>query len=193
MRETIWTLNPSDFAFLWEECKRCFWLKVTRDFRRPQIPMAKIFTVIDEEMRKHFAGRRTGDVLPALPSGVLDTQEHWVESVPLPIPGSPRVASSEAGSTAWFASTTAAPRSSISKPRSARPPTFRSMDASSIPTPSLLKTHRQTSLVSGPLRALALSSLTRIASKKMPPAAHSSSVASPGLRSKRTTPLFSRF
>ena len=86
MRETIWTLNPSDFAFLWEECKRCFWLKVTRDFRRPQIPMAKIFTVIDEEMRKHFAGRRTGDVLPALLPGVLDTQEYWVESVPLSIP-----------------------------------------------------------------------------------------------------------
>lgn len=87
MAPNVWTLNPSDLTFLWEECKRCFWLRVTQDFRRPAAPFPKIFSIIDEEMRKHYSGRRTEDVLPALPRGVLDTTEYWAESVPLAIPG----------------------------------------------------------------------------------------------------------
>lgn len=81
-----WTLSPSDFAFLWEECKRCFYLKIVSSFRRPGGPMPKIFTVIDEQMKVHFTGKRTSDVLPALPSGILDPSGSWVQSTPLTVP-----------------------------------------------------------------------------------------------------------
>jgi hypothetical protein len=48
-----WKLSPSDFAFLWEECQRCFYLKVVRQFYRPWSPMPKIFTKIDGIMKRY--------------------------------------------------------------------------------------------------------------------------------------------
>lgn len=86
MPNRTWTLSPSDFAFLWEECKRCFYLKVVSGFRRPGGPMPKIFNIIDAQMKVHFTGKRTTDVLPALPAGTLDPSGSWVQSTPLTIP-----------------------------------------------------------------------------------------------------------
>ncbi|HEV2489164.1 MAG TPA: PD-(D/E)XK nuclease family protein [Candidatus Acidoferrales bacterium] len=79
-------LNPSDFAFLWEECKRCFYLKVRENFRRPATPMAKIFTVIDGEMKKYFDGKRTEKMMPFLPPGIVDGDVSWVQSKPIEVP-----------------------------------------------------------------------------------------------------------
>ena len=87
MSGNVWTLSPSNFTFLWKECRRCFYLEVVRNFRRPRPPMAKIFTRIDEEMRRHFHQRRTEEPLPELPPGVLDTTEYRVESAPIALPG----------------------------------------------------------------------------------------------------------
>ena len=80
-------LSPSDFAFLWEECKRCFYLKVVKGFRRPSSPMPKIFTNIDLQMKQCFAGKRTAQVVPALPSGVFEYSEKWVQSGSIVVPG----------------------------------------------------------------------------------------------------------
>lgn len=41
-----WKLSPSDFAFLWEECKRCFYLKVVNGIQRPPLIMPKIFMTL---------------------------------------------------------------------------------------------------------------------------------------------------
>ena len=86
MSNRSWKLSPSDFAFLWEECKRCFYLKVVRDFQRPRAIMPKIFNVIDAEMKKCFAGKRTSNVVPALPAGVIDHADAWVGSTPIAVP-----------------------------------------------------------------------------------------------------------
>lgn len=80
-------LNPSDFAFLWQECKRCFYLKVVRGFPRPRIVLPRIFNVIDSTMKEHFAGKTTGEQMPFLPPGLVDNGTEWVESIPLTIPG----------------------------------------------------------------------------------------------------------
>jgi hypothetical protein len=82
-----WKLSPSDFAFLWEECRRCFYLKVVSDFKRPSTPMPKIFTTIDQLMKQRFAGQRTDAIIAGLPGGVFEYSEHWVESRPVAIPG----------------------------------------------------------------------------------------------------------
>lgn len=87
MPQHNWKLSPSDFAFLWEECKRCFYLKVVSGFLRPRPIMPKIFGVIDNEMKKHFAGKRTEEFAPALPLGVVEYGERWVQSIPLAVPG----------------------------------------------------------------------------------------------------------
>lgn len=80
MSMKIWKLSPSDFAFLWEECQRCFYLKVALDFPRPRAPMPTIFTVIDEQMRQSLHGRRTDGVALGMPPGVFEYGERWVES-----------------------------------------------------------------------------------------------------------------
>jgi hypothetical protein len=82
-----WKLSPSDFAFLWEECERCFYLKVARSFDRPRTPMPKIFTRIDALLKGYFAGRSTSAISCALPGGSVAFGEEWVESLPIAVPG----------------------------------------------------------------------------------------------------------
>jgi hypothetical protein len=82
MTTRTWILSPSDFSFLWEECKCCFYLKIVKGFKRPRPIMPKIFTVIDTEMKKWFMGRSTESFAPALPKGVVEHDEKWVESKP---------------------------------------------------------------------------------------------------------------
>lgn len=85
MAQHNWKLSPSDFAFLWEDCKRCFYLKIVSGFQRPRPIMPKIFGIIDNEMKAFFAGKRTGDFVTALPAGVVEYGEKWVESSPISI------------------------------------------------------------------------------------------------------------
>ena len=87
MEKQNWKLSPSDFAFLWQECKRCFYLKVVRGFPRPSSPMPAIFRKIDLIMRRFFANKPTAQVSSALPPGVIDTGERRLVSNPISVPG----------------------------------------------------------------------------------------------------------
>lgn len=80
-------LSPSDFAFLWEECKRCYYLKVAKRFPRPRTIMPKIFTQIDLQMKKFYAGKRTEEIDPKMPPGIVEHGEKWVRSEPIRLPG----------------------------------------------------------------------------------------------------------
>ena len=82
-----WKLSPSDFAFLWEECRRCFYLKVVCRFERPRSAMPAIFVKIDSMMKTYFAGKTTSEIAPALPPGTVVFGEKWVESAPISVPG----------------------------------------------------------------------------------------------------------
>ncbi|GAB0496145.1 hypothetical protein MMPV_007455 [Pyropia vietnamensis] len=82
-------LAPSDFAFLWDSCARCFYLKAHGMLYRPRAPFPSVFGTIDLEMKRYFRGRLTGEVLPAMPPGefLCEDEDAWVESVPLSVPG----------------------------------------------------------------------------------------------------------
>ena len=80
-------LSPSDFAFLWEQCKRCFYLKVARNIRQPSMPMAAIFKKLEALQMGFYDGKRTTDLLPDLPPGVIRCGERTVESEPVEIEG----------------------------------------------------------------------------------------------------------
>jgi len=82
-------LSPSDFAFLWEGCKRCFYLKVVHGVRQPSMPMAGIFKRIESLQMKFYDGRRTEEVLPGLPPGTIRCGERGVESEPVELDGIP--------------------------------------------------------------------------------------------------------
>ena len=62
-----WRLSPSDFAFLWQECKRCFYLKNVVGFQRPRSIMPRIFNVIDAQMKDCFMKMRTEKIAPGMP------------------------------------------------------------------------------------------------------------------------------
>jgi len=87
MKRKNWKLSPSDFAFLWEECKRCFYLKVARDFGRPRSIMPKVFTIIDSQMKEFYEGMRTEEIAEGVPPGVVMCGEKWVESIPIQFDG----------------------------------------------------------------------------------------------------------
>ena len=87
MTTNNWKLSPSDFAFLWEECKRCFYLKVARKFYRPRTPFPGVFGVIDKLMNGYFNGKPSAEISGLLPRGVIKYGESWVQSTALSIPG----------------------------------------------------------------------------------------------------------
>lgn len=76
-------LSPSDFAFLYQECKRCFYLKVKHNFQRPRTGMPGIFSVIDSKMKDRFMNSRTESATPDLPPGKFALSGKWVQSAPI--------------------------------------------------------------------------------------------------------------
>jgi hypothetical protein len=78
-----WTLSPSDFAFLWEECKCCFYLKLVRNFKRPSTPFPGIFSKIGGLQKTFFDGKQTQELVPELPPGRFAYGEKWVVSQPI--------------------------------------------------------------------------------------------------------------
>ncbi len=87
MSRNSYKLSPSDFGFLWEECKRCFYLKVARGFDRPSQPFPNVFNVIDRQMKACFEGARSENMAPGTPPGIIAYRDEWVQSVPLELPG----------------------------------------------------------------------------------------------------------
>lgn len=80
-------LSPSSFAFLWEECRRCFYLTTVSAFPRPRGIMPKIFTVIDSAMKNCFEGKRTETIAKGIPPSRVVYGDKWVESSPIAVPG----------------------------------------------------------------------------------------------------------
>ena len=87
MPSLIWKLSPSDLTFLWDECPRCFYLKVVHKFPRPATAFPSIFSRIDSLMKRFFEGRSTAEFTPELPPGVVKFGGLAVESAPLHLPG----------------------------------------------------------------------------------------------------------
>lgn len=82
-------LAPSDFAFLWNECKRCFYFKAHKKLYRPRAPFPSIFGTIDSGMKTHFRGLPTQKLIPEMKPGTFLCEENdaWVECKPITPPG----------------------------------------------------------------------------------------------------------
>ncbi len=80
-------LSPSDLTFLWDECQRCFYLKVVHKFNRPSMAFPKIFTRIDRLMKDFFYQLPTDEISPSLPPGHVAFADKWVHSAPITTPG----------------------------------------------------------------------------------------------------------
>ena len=78
----LFKLSPSDFGFLYDECKRCFYLKVKHNFGRPRSIMPSIFIKIDGIMKDYFEGKSPKDITAALPGGKVEFGDRWIQSKP---------------------------------------------------------------------------------------------------------------
>lgn len=76
-------LSPSDLTFLWDECPRCFYLKVVKKFNRPSMPFPKIFNQIDRLMKDFFYDLPTNEISGELPPGKVAYASKWVNSTPI--------------------------------------------------------------------------------------------------------------
>jgi hypothetical protein len=82
----LYKLSPSQLTFAWDECPRCFYLKVVLGIDRPSQPFPKVFTRIDALMKQLFDGKPTSALTPDLPSGRVAMQGKWVQSEPISFP-----------------------------------------------------------------------------------------------------------
>ncbi len=85
-----WKLSPSDLTFLFEECPRCFWLKVAGNFPRPRTPFPRVFTLLDLQAKAFFDGKRSERISPDLPPGRIVHGDRRLRSMPIHVPGHDR-------------------------------------------------------------------------------------------------------
>lgn len=80
----MYKLSPSDFAYLYEECKLCYYLKIKHGIYQPSMPMPGVFSAINTRLQGTLVGRDLQTLSKDLPEGVVENQEGWVESKPVP-------------------------------------------------------------------------------------------------------------
>ena len=80
----MYKLSPSDFAYLYEECKLCYCLKVKEGIYQPSMPMPGVFAAINTRLQGDLLGKNLQSISQDLPDGEVVRQEGRVESVPVP-------------------------------------------------------------------------------------------------------------
>lgn len=79
----IYKLSPSDFAYLWNECKHCYYQKVKLGIYHSGI-FPSMFGRINSLLQTSIMGKNLRDVHPELPSGIIEIQEGYMKSQPIP-------------------------------------------------------------------------------------------------------------
>src|SRR3990170_5505491 len=80
----MFKLSPSDFAYLYEECKLCYCLKVKHGIYQPSMPMPGVFSAINTLLQGNLVGKNLKELSPDLPEGKVIIQEGWVSSKIVP-------------------------------------------------------------------------------------------------------------
>ena len=76
----MYKLSPSDFAYLYEECKLCYCLKVKHGIYQPSMPMPGVFSAINTRLQGNLVGKNLKSLSAELPDGEVIIQEGWVDS-----------------------------------------------------------------------------------------------------------------
>lgn len=80
----MYKLSPSDFAYLYEECKLCYYLKIKHGIGRPQGIFPAIFGEINRRIQGNMVGKDLRELSSSLPAGIVESQEGTVKSAPIP-------------------------------------------------------------------------------------------------------------
>ncbi len=79
----MYKLSPSDFAYLYEECKLCYYLKIKHGIYQPSMPMPGVFSAINTRLQSTLIGKDLSILAKDLPEGKVIFQEGWVDSKPI--------------------------------------------------------------------------------------------------------------
>lgn len=80
----MFKLSPSDFRYLWEDCKHCFYQKVKFGIYLPSIGLPGVFMKMNSLLQDTIQGMNLKEVNPDLPSGVIEVKEGFLKSAPIP-------------------------------------------------------------------------------------------------------------
>lgn len=79
----MYKLSPSYFRYLWEDCKYCYYQQVKMHRNTPQTPFPAIFTRMNKLLQDSVMGKDLQEINPALPSGLIASQEGTLRSEPI--------------------------------------------------------------------------------------------------------------
>ena len=83
MAGRCWALDASDFLQLWDDCQRCFYLKVARGFPRPRATPSPDSPVTPLTIDWHC--RHSDSLVADMPAGILELGELRAESEPIDV------------------------------------------------------------------------------------------------------------
>lgn len=79
----MYKLSPSDFAYLWEECKFCYYQKVKLGVSHSGVFPA-MFGKINKLLQDSVIGKNLQEISTEMPSGIIDRQEGFIKSIKIP-------------------------------------------------------------------------------------------------------------
>jgi hypothetical protein len=82
---TIYNISPSDLTYLWDGCKRCFYLKVKHNIVY-RGPFPGMFGKMGDLTSNYYLGKSSSEISPELPTGSVKFREKWVKSAPISFP-----------------------------------------------------------------------------------------------------------
>lgn len=77
-------LSPSDFAYILEECKHCFYLKIKEGISRPSMPFPGVFSALNTRIQGSLVGKNLKTLSNDLPDCIVEKQEGYVGSINIP-------------------------------------------------------------------------------------------------------------
>lgn len=79
----MYKLSPSDFKYLWEDCKHCYYQKVKLGVLPHSGAFPAVFTRMNGLLQNSVMGLNLKDIHPDLPSGIVEIQEGFLKSKPV--------------------------------------------------------------------------------------------------------------
>ena len=80
----MYKLSPSDFKYLYEDCKHCYYQKVKKGIALPSIGMPGVFSKMNSLLQTAIIGMDLREINSELPAGKIEVKEGFLKSKPIP-------------------------------------------------------------------------------------------------------------
>lgn len=81
---SMYKLSPSDFKYLYEDCKHCYYQKVKYGITLPTIGLPGVFSKMNSLLQNAIIGKDLREINSDLPAGKIEVKEGFLKSKPFP-------------------------------------------------------------------------------------------------------------